>query len=142
MNVITEWMEGWGALIEVQIKRSYTVSLYEEVTPLPKSHDGNDVIMLDGISLGRAYSVFLGASGQNLKDSAGNPRGWWLLVEGIHTEFLFVSETRIHAEIQGKFQIKVEMRGKFPRTCKHFNSPKNEIKSSPGYFHLTGTLPM
>ena len=36
MNVITEWMEGWGVLIEVKIKRSYTVSLYEEVTPVPK----------------------------------------------------------------------------------------------------------
>ena len=58
MNVITEWMKGWGALIEVQIKKSYTVSLYEEVTPLPKSHGSNDVIMLDGISLGQALSVF------------------------------------------------------------------------------------
>ena len=58
MNVITEWMEGWGVLIEVKIKGSYTVSLYEEVTPLPKSHDSNDVIMLDGISLGQALSVF------------------------------------------------------------------------------------
>ena len=54
MNVITEWMDGWDVLIEVKSKRSYTVSLYEEVTPLPKSHDSNDVIMLDGISLGRA----------------------------------------------------------------------------------------
>ena len=34
------------------------------------------------------------------------------------------------------------MRGKFPQTCKHFNSPKNDIKSSLGYFHITGTLPM
>lgn len=58
MNVITEWMEGWGVLIEVDIKRSYTVALYEEVTPLSKSHDINDVIMLDGISLGQALSVF------------------------------------------------------------------------------------
>ena len=57
MNVITEWMEGWGVLIEVDIKRSYTVALYEEVTPLSKSHDINDVIMLDGISLGQALSV-------------------------------------------------------------------------------------
>lgn len=44
--------------MDVKIKRSYTVSLYEEVTPLPKSHDSNDVIMLDGISLGQALSVF------------------------------------------------------------------------------------
>ena len=58
MNVITEWMERWGVLIEVDIKRSYTVALYEEVTPLSKSHDSNDVIMLDGISLGQALSVF------------------------------------------------------------------------------------
>ena len=34
------------------------------------------------------------------------------------------------------------MRGKFPKTCEHFNSPKNEIKSSLGYFHITGILPM
>ena len=34
------------------------------------------------------------------------------------------------------------MRGKFPQTFKHFNSPKNDIKSSLGYFHITGTLPM
>ena len=34
------------------------------------------------------------------------------------------------------------MRGKFPQTCKHFNSPKNDIKSSLGYFHITGILPM
>ena len=44
--------------MDVKIKRSYTVSLYEEVTPLSKSHDSNDVIMLDGISLGQALSVF------------------------------------------------------------------------------------
>ena len=41
-------------------------------------------------------------SGQNLTDSVGNPRGWWLLVEGIHAETWVVSETRIHVEIQGK----------------------------------------
>ena len=34
------------------------------------------------------------------------------------------------------------MRGKFPWTCKHFNSPNNDIKSSLGYFHITGTPPM
>ena len=33
------------------------------------------------------------------------------------------------------------MRGKFPKTCKHFNSPKNDIKSPLGYFHITETLP-
>ena len=48
MNVITEWMDGWGVLIEVKSKRNYTVSLYEEVTPLPKSQDSSDAIMLDG----------------------------------------------------------------------------------------------
>ena len=42
-------------------------------------------------------------SGQNLADSAGNPQGFWLLVEGIHVEIWVVSETRIHVEIQGKF---------------------------------------
>ena len=26
------------------------------------------------------------------------------------------------------------MRGKFPQSCKHFNSPKNDLKSSLGYF--------
>ena len=41
--------------------------------------------------------------GQNLADSAGNPQGFWLLVEGIHMEIWVVSETRIHTEIQGKF---------------------------------------
>ena len=34
------------------------------------------------------------------------------------------------------------MRGKFPKTCKHFNSPKIDIKSSLGYSHITGALPM
>ena len=62
-------------------------------------------------------------------DSAGNPRGLWLLVEGIHVELWVVSEMRIHAEIQGNFQIGVEMRGKFPKTCKYFYSSKNDIKS-------------
>ena len=33
----------------------------------------------------------------------GNPRGLWLLVEEIHAAIWVVSETRIHAEIQGKF---------------------------------------
>ena len=61
MNVITEWMDGWGVLIKVKTKRSYTVFLYEEVTPLPKSYDSNEVIMLDGISLGQALSVFWSA---------------------------------------------------------------------------------
>ena len=28
------------------------------------------------------------------------------------------------------------------QTCKHVNSPKNDIKSSLGYFHITGTLPI
>ena len=42
-------------------------------------------------------------SGQNLADSAGNPQGFWLLMEGIHMEIWVVSETRIHKEIQGKF---------------------------------------
>ena len=80
--------------------------------------------------------------GQNLADSAGNPRGLWLLVEGIHMEIVVVSETRIYMEIDGKFKIGVEMRGKFPITCKHFNSPKIDIKSSLGYFHTTGTISM
>ena len=61
----------------------------------------------------------LDPSGQNLADSAGNPRGLWLLVEGIYVEVWVVSETRIHTEIQGNFQIGVEMRGK---TCKHFKT--------------------
>ena len=39
---------------------------------------------------------------QNLTDSAGNPREWWLLVEGNHAEIWFVCETRIYAEIQEK----------------------------------------
>ena len=34
------------------------------------------------------------------------------------------------------------MRGKYPQTFKHFNSPKNDIKSSLGYFYITGTHPM
>ena len=33
------------------------------------------------------------------------------------------------------------MRGKFPQTCKPYSSPKNDIKSSLGYFHITGTFP-
>ena len=42
-------------------------------------------------------------SGQNLADSAGNPQGWWVVLEGIHAEIWVVSKTRINAEIQGKF---------------------------------------
>ena len=72
----------------------------------------------------------------------GNSWGLWLLVEGIHTDIWVVSETKIHAENGGNFQIGVEMRGKFPQICKLFYSPKNDIKSSLGYFHTTGTLPM
>ena len=34
------------------------------------------------------------------------------------------------------------MRGKFPLACKHFNSPKNVIDSSLGYFHVAWILPM
>ena len=64
----------------------------------------------------------------------GNPRGSWLLV-------WVVSETRTW-KFRGNFQIWVEIRGKFPQTSKHFNSPKNDIKSSLGYFHITWTLPM
>ena len=52
-------------------------------------------------------------------DSAGNPRGLWLLVERIHVEIWVVSETRNHAEIPGNFQIGVEMRGKFPKPVKN-----------------------
>ena len=63
-------------------------------------------------------------------------------MEGIHAEIWVVSETRIHAEIQANFQIGVEMRGMFSQTCKHFHSPKNDIKSSLGYFHTFGTLSM
>ena len=45
-------------------------------------------------------------------------------------------------KFRGNFQIGVEMRGKFLQTCKNFNSPKNDIKSSLGYFHITEILPM
>ena len=72
----------------------------------------------------------------------GNSRGRWLLVEGIHAEICVINETRIHAENQGSFQIRVEMRGKYPQTCKHFNSPKIDIQLSLGYFHTAGSLPM
>ena len=44
-----------------------------------------------------------GPSGRNLADSAGNPRGLWLLMEKIHADSWVVSETRILVEIQGKF---------------------------------------
>ena len=85
------------------------------------------------------YWIWKEPSGQNLADSVGNPQGLWLLVEGIHIEIWVVSETRIHVEIQGKnYIIGVGMRGKFPQTCQHFDSPKNDIKSqgnSPS-FHL------
>ena len=37
-------------------------------------------------------------------------------VEEIHAENWVVSETRIQVEIQGNFQIRVEMRGKFIQT--------------------------
>ena len=65
--------------------------------------------------------------------------GWWWRNP---CEIRVVSETRIDAEIQGKFEITVEMRGKFPQTWIHINSPKNDFKSSLEYFHITGTLPM
>ena len=55
-------------------------------------------------------------SGQNLADSVGNPRGLWLLVEGIHGEIWVVSETRIHVEIQGKFyKSKLKWEGSFTK---------------------------
>ena len=57
-DYFNEWMDVWDVLIEIKSKRSYTVSLYEEETPLAKSHDSNDVIVLDGISLGQALRVF------------------------------------------------------------------------------------
>ena len=41
-------------------------------------------------------------SWQKLANSVGNPRGFWLLVEGIHAEIWVVNGTRIHLEIQGK----------------------------------------
>ena len=34
------------------------------------------------------------------------------------------------------------MRGNIPQTCKHLNSPNNDIKSSLGYFHISWTFPM
>ena len=57
-------------------------------------------------------------------------------------EIWVVSETRIHADIQGKFSNRVKMRVKFPQTCKHFKSPKSDMKSSMGYFQITGNFPM
>ena len=89
-----------------------------------------------------SYTVPPVPSRQNLADSVGNSQGLWLLVEGIQAEIWVVSGTRIHMEIQRNFLIGVKMRGKFPQTCKYFTSPKNDIKSSLGYFHITGTLPM
>ena len=80
------------------------------------------------------------SSRQNLANSVGNPRGLWCLVEGIHGEIWVVSETRIYVEIRGKFLMGVEMRGKFHQPCKHFNSPKNDIKSSLEYSHITWTI--
>ena len=49
------------------------------------------------------YDGIMFPSGQNLADPVGNPRGLWLLVEGIHAEILVIDEARIHLEIQGKF---------------------------------------
>ena len=51
-------MDGWDVLIKVKRKKSYNVSLYEEVTSLAKSHDSNDVIVFDGSNLEQALSVF------------------------------------------------------------------------------------
>ena len=85
-------------------------------------------------------SIFPAGKGSQIL--RGIPWRFRLLVEGIHVEIWVVSETRILADIQGSFQIGVKIRGKFPQTCKHFNSLKNDIKSSLGYFHITGTLPM
>ena len=58
------------------------------------------------------------------------------MVEGINVEIWVVGETRIHTEIPG------EMRGKFRQTCKSFNSPENDIRSSLDSFHTTRILPM
>ena len=57
-------------------------------------------------------------------------------------EIWVVSETRFHVEIQGIFLNRVEMRGKFHQTCKQFGSPKNDIKSSLGYFHIIEIPPV
>ena len=57
------------------------------------------IALINSCSEGFGQSVCQVPSGQNLADSAGNPRGWWLLVEGIHAEIWAVSETRIDAEI-------------------------------------------
>ena len=80
-------------------------------------------------------------SGQ-LADSAGNPQGWWMLVEGIHSEIWVVSETRIHVDIQGKFLKRGRNESEVPKIFKHFSSPKADINSSLGHFHINGTLPL
>ena len=61
---------------------------------------------------------------------------WWR--ESTHKFGLSVKRESTQ-KFSGNFRIRVEMRGKFPQTCKNVNSPKNDIKSSLGYFHITGT---
>ena len=50
-------------------------------------------------------------------------------------------ETGFLALYDGSFYYLFQLKS-LPHTCKHINSPKNDIKTSLGYFHITGTLPM
>ena len=52
------------------------------------------------------YDGIMFPSGQNLEDPVGNPRGLWLLVEGIHAEIWVVSETRIYVEFRREIRRK------------------------------------
>ena len=66
---------------------------------LQKSSRKMDILLYTTFIIVHGYNP----SGQNLADSTGNLRGFWLLAEGIHVAIWVVSETRIRAEIQGKF---------------------------------------
>ena len=74
---------------------------------------------------------FCGESPGMVVFGGGNPRG--------NLGCKWNENTR---KFRGNSYIGVEMRGKFPQTCKNFNSPKNDIEWSLGYFQTTGTLPM
>ena len=76
------------------------------------------------------------------ESSAGNLWECWLLMEGIHAEIRVVSETRIPQGNSEEFSNLCWDEREVSPNLQHINSPKNDIKSSLGYFLSTGTLPM
>ena len=88
---------------------TFSLTVVRKMAPDTYSISAPHCFTLSGVYIGvdrfrRKLWDFLEAT-QRAKSRGfrGNPRGLWLLVEGIHMEIWVVSETRIHVEIQGKF---------------------------------------